>query len=180
MAILTRCATAALFFLLAAVPVAAQDVRLAEQKIKAGMLYNFLKYTHWPEMPAGEPVRVCLYGGDPFDGNLQPMEERSVNGRPIRVQRLSDPTAAAICQLLVLDTARRSDWPLLQQQLASKPVLTLSEMKNFTGQGGMIEFDHHNSHVRALLNKEAMQATPLRVEDRLLNLVTIVNAGGSP
>src|SRR5262245_56282381 len=52
---------------------AAENLQLVEQQIKAGMLYNFLKYTEWPagRMPTpGEQVVVCVLGSDPFGGHL--------------------------------------------------------------------------------------------------------------
>jgi hypothetical protein len=176
MAFLMRIRFLPLLFALMAGPALAQGIALAEQKIKVGMLYNFLKYTDWPAVDASAPMVVCLFGGDPFDGNLQPMEGRSVNLRVIQVRGMDDPAAAASqCHLIVVD-AQSGNWPALHTALHGKPVMTVSDDAQFIEQGGMIQFGHQGNRITVSLNKDTVEASHLRIEPRLLNLVTVVHA----
>jgi hypothetical protein len=176
MEVLMRRTAMLLACLLVAGPAMAQSLQLAEQKIKAGMVYNFLKYTDWPAVDGAAPMRVCLYGGDPFDGNLQPMQGRSVNQRPIVLQHIKDASEAASCQMLILDSARNGDWPELRTALTGKPVLTVSDSEDFTDAGGMIAFSHRDNRIQVLLSMDAVNAAQLHVEERLLNLVTLTRS----
>src|SRR5262245_20863804 len=93
----------ALFLLLfaASTSLAASNLELQEQEIKAGLLYNFLKYTDWPEASFAAPsvITVCIFGNDPFNGNLKPMEGRTVNQREITIRQVRDVQGIAGCQL---------------------------------------------------------------------------------
>lgn len=155
-----------------AAPAFAQNVQLAEQKIKVGMLYNFLKYTNWPAADATQNIVVCIYGEDPFSGNLQAMQGRSVNQRSIVIRSISDASEAASCHLMIIDADKKESWPQLHRALEGKSVLTVSEYEGFTEAGGMIEFGHSESHITVKMNTEAVAAAQLSVQARLRNLIT--------
>jgi len=158
---------------------AADGLHLQEQQIKAGLLYNFLKYTNFPTPSFTNPgtITICVFGDDPFSGDLQPIAGRTVNQREIVLRSIHDIDAMANCQLLFVNEDEKSRWPRLHAALAGKNVLTVSDFENFTAHGGMIEFGHADNHIRVNLNMEALTAAGLRVEDRLLRLVTVVHGG---
>jgi hypothetical protein len=155
-------------------PASAGGLRLHENAIKAGLLYNFLKYTTWPDADAS--MKVCVFGDDPFDGMLAPMDGRMVNGKTISVRFIRAPSEAAACRLLFVYDGERSRWPELRDSLAGKSVLTVSDFAPFAASGGTIEFTREDGHIGAVLNKEALQSANLRVQDNLLKLVTILDA----
>src|SRR5690242_6977255 len=62
-------------------------LQLQEQTIKAGLVYNFLKYTTWPE-GAGGNLRVCFFGGEPLNGNLSSLEGRTAQQSTINIVRV--------------------------------------------------------------------------------------------
>lgn len=158
----------------AAIPLAS-ELELVEQKIKVGMLYNFLKYTQWPDSAAnGIPLAVCVLGSDPFDGNLQPIEQRSVNRRAITLRVIQNAKESESCHLLYISAKESARWPALREFVANRHVLTVSDSKGFSAAGGMIEFGHSGDHIRALLNMDAVKFAGLSIEDRLLRLVTVV------
>jgi hypothetical protein len=155
-------------------PVAAQDsVRLAEQDIKAGLLYNFLRYTEWPPRTS-EAIVVCVYGGDPFSGRLTPMSGRTVNRQPIRIRFIDAQQEVEGCSMLFVNAAERADWPGLRAYLARRNVLTVSDYEGFARSGGMIEFTRANNRVGMRINVRAAQAANLVVQDRLLRLASVV------
>ncbi len=160
--------------LLSVAPVAAaQDsVRLAEQDIKAGLLYNFLRYTEWPQ--AREAVVVCVYGRDPFSGRLTPMSGRTVNQQPIRIRFIDAQSEIDGCSMLFVNAEERADWPGLRTYLARRNVLTVSDYEGFARTGGMIEFTRANNRVGVRVNPGAAQAANLVIQDRLLRLASIV------
>lgn len=177
MAVLSRRLVVLLLCLAVSFPAAAQQVQLAEQKIKAGMVYNFLKYTNWPNADAAAPMQLCIFGADPFGGSLQPLVGRSVNQRSIVLRHIKSEEAAS-CDLLIIAAAEKKRWPEISRLLTGKPVLTVSEIKGFTDSGGMIAFGHRQSRIQALLHTGAITAAGLTVEDRLLGLVTVVGDKG--
>jgi len=180
MATVRRCAFLTALLLLAAGdtarPVGADSIALVEQKIKAGLLYNFLKYTQWPPAPANAGMNVCLLGGDPFDGHLSPMAGRTVNERAIAVREIDDAKEGPDCSMMVVHADQKASWPLWRKALSGRDVLTVSDFDGFVAQGGMIEFAHVDNRIGVKINVDAVGATHLKVEDRLLKLATVVHA----
>lgn len=158
-----------------AAPASAQDsVRLAEQDIKAGLLYNFLRYTEWPSRPSSAAVVVCVYGRDPFSGRLTPMSGRTVNGQPIRIRFIDAQGEIDGCSMLFVNAEERAVWPTLRSYVARRHVLTVSDYDGFARSGGMIEFTRANNRVGVAVNLGAARAAELVVQDRLLRLASIV------
>ena len=156
----------------------AEPLQLDEQKIKAGLLYNFLKYTDWPAADTTAPMAVCIFGADPFGGALQPIDGRRVNQREITLRRAGTPAEAAACDLLFVNKSEEGRWPALRSALEGKPVLTVSDMGDFLDNGGMIAFDRRAQRIHASLNMPAVRAAGLSVQGRLLSLVTVTSSGG--
>jgi len=174
MAFLTRYGWLVAILLFTVQARADDTLQLAEQEIKAGMLYNFLKYTDWPE-GAGGSIAVCIVGGDGFATYLQPMAGRTVNQRGIVIRRIKELREALACQLVFIDANEKDRWPKLRDLLKGKPVLTVSDFADFSASGGMIEFGRRNNHISVDLSMEAVTAAQLRMQDRLLRLVTLVH-----
>jgi hypothetical protein len=179
MAALTRWARALLalaFFAVSTPPAAGQDsLRLAEQDIKAGLLYNFLRYTQWPASGRGDSsMVVCLYGGDPFEGRLSAMAGRTVNQRTIELRAIGADRDLDQCALVFISAAERADWPRLRSYLARRSVLTVSDYDGFARSGGMLEFARVNNRIGVRVNVEAARAANLTVQDRLLRLASVV------
>src|ERR1044071_1171387 len=100
------------------------NVQLIEQKIKAGLIYNFLKYTQWPagSRQTTGPILVCAWGGDSFDGNLQPMAGRTVNERSIEIRDVHAAADLAPCALLVFNGSKKAEWPQLKAALGAQSI----------------------------------------------------------
>jgi hypothetical protein len=159
-------------------PASAQsNLRLVEQDIKAGLLYNFLRYTDWgPSLNRSNRMVVCTFGPDAFDGRLARMAGRTVNQRMIEVRAARTYADLSTCALVFVSADVRAEWPALRTQLAGRSILTVSDFDGFTRSGGMIEFTRINSRVGVRVNVDAVEAADLSVQDRLLRLATVVEA----
>jgi hypothetical protein len=180
MALLTRvcCLFIALLYIASATEaIAEENLQLQEQEIKAGLLYNFLKYTEWPptSMEKFSSVSVCIFGDDPFEGYLQPMAGRTVNQRSIAIRKVNEIHETLTCQLLFVNANEKERWPQLRDSLKGKAVLTVSDFRDFVETGGMIEFARKDNHISVDLNMGAVTNAGLHMQDRLLKLVTVVN-----
>lgn len=154
------------------------NIELYEQEIKSGLIYNFLKYTEWPKQAdelSSSKITVCIFGDDPFDGNLDPMVGRTVNQKEITILNIHTVSEVNSCHLLYLNAKESSHWQELHNSLAGKSVLTVSDLKNFAKSGGMIEFGRINNRVNVEMNLEAVLSAKLQVQDRLLKLVTVLH-----
>ena len=157
---------------------ATESLQLVEQEIKAGLLYNFLKYTDWPQgASADAPMSVCLMGGDPFSGRLQPMSGRTVNQHMIEIRSVGAGDAIAGCSILFVHADEKAQWPALHMAIMAKPMLTVSDIPGFSEAGGMIEFTHIDNRIGMKINSAALSTAHLQVQERLLKLANAVRGG---
>ncbi len=159
---------------------AQENIQLVEQEIKAGLLYNFMKYTDWPPERAQEPnptIMVCLLGGDPFAGRLQPLAGRTVNQHVIELRSLRTIDEAGMCSLVFIHANEKPKWPQLRAALAGKSMLTVSDFQGFAEEGGMIEFTRIENKIGVKIDTAAVTAAHLQVQDRLLKLANAVRGG---
>lgn len=152
---------------------AQSSLSLAEQDIKAGLIYNFLKYTNFPadEREAG-PVRVCLAGKAPLGGRLAPMAGRTVNQRAIVVSEILPASDLGSCTLVFLGADAKPFWPALSAALAQKDVLTIGDYRGFADAGGMIEFLKTADRIEIRINSRAIDATHLSLPQRIMALAS--------
>jgi YfiR/HmsC-like len=153
----------------------AQDnLRLAEQEIKAGLIYNFLKYTDFPSDDRDQgPLRVCLLGKNPLGGRLAAMGDRTVNQRSIAVIGLGPAGDLSLCALVFVAADAKPMWPMLSAVLAKKDVLTIGDFNGFADAGGMIEFFKANDRIEIRINSPAIGATKLSLDNRILRLASV-------
>lgn len=157
----------------------ANNLQLTEQKIKAGLLYNFIKHTTWPTEPTlpdvseSPPLTVCVYGKDIFEDYLRPMEGRTVKQRKIHVKHIDIIEESDSCEILFIGGGVQQDWPSLREFLAQRHVLTVSDFPGFAYKGGMIEFQQKDMRIGAIFNLDAFRNADLQIGEPLLTLAGV-------
>jgi len=149
---------------------AEEGIELYEQKIKAGLVYNFLKYTTWPDLTSQEKIKVCLFGADSFQGYLAPLEGRTAQQSVISIVRISEINETGDCNLVFIHHSKAEYLPSLLSFLKEKHVLTVSDMNEFARKGGMVELSMENQQVNLYVNKQAVNSAGLAIQDRMLRL----------
>jgi hypothetical protein len=169
-----------LCFLLLSAPSRAQEskLQLQEQTIKAGLIYNFLKYTTWPGgySPAERGrLSFCFYGGEPLDGMLAPLEGRTAQQAAIKIVHVNSLNETGNCSAVFINEDSERDLPALREFLKGRPTLTISDMDDFTEMGGMIGLATENQRVVIYINKKSVDSAGLSVQSRLLKLAKQVS-----
>ncbi len=153
-------------------------LELFEEKIKAGLVYNFLKYTTWPAdivARSNGRLRVCLLGGDTSDDYLFPLAGRTAQQYVIKLDRVDSIAETKDCSLLFVHRSEENSLPELFQFLKGKHTLTISDIDQFAAQGGMVELGKDDEQVNLLINKKAVDSAGLVIQSRLLKLARLVN-----
>ena len=150
------------------------ETAATQLQIKAAFLYNFAKFTTWPTnaLPATPGALVIgVWGADPFG----PLLDRTVAGkqfgdRPIIVKRCATTADARACPLLFISAAEAARLDELLRGLAGAPVVTVSDLKDFSARGGMIEFVAEGSRIAFKINKSAADRVGVIFSSKLLRL----------
>jgi len=153
------------------------DGQSADQgAVQLAFLYNFTKFTEWPESAwAGRSeFELCILGEDPFGPALDDLHNRTVKDRPIHVSRPRSASALVKCHLVYVSPSEGWRTRQILQEIARAPILSVSAVDEFTGQGGMIRQFWENGRARFEINLKAAREGGLTLSSKLLELASRV------
>ena len=160
------------------VPVATAANTTAAQReylIKAAFIYDMMKATQWPSAKSGRVV-LCVLGRDPFGAAWQSIEGMPVGQRKLDVTPLRPRGDLAGCDALFVGTSERGRWPQIHAALATRPVLTISEMVGFSRDGGMVTLMNVDNRLRFDVNLKAVRKAGLSIHTDALEQANMVHA----
>jgi hypothetical protein len=146
----------------------------AEYQVKAAYLYNFAKLVDWPA-PANGPVVIAVFGRDPFGDVLdRTVQGKTIDGRPLVVERLSNLEQLKGCHILFVSAAEKKRLGAILSAVRGEPVLTVGEFEGFLDAGGKVNFTVEQNRIRFDVNLSAARQVGLRISARVLNLARLV------
>jgi hypothetical protein len=144
-----------------------------EQAVKAAFVYNFVQLVTWPESPLtrAATLSICVLDDDSLADALETtVRDKRVMGRPLAVGRFSRIEEVAPCAVLFVGRGMAGRLPQIRQRLQGLAVLTVSDAKGFTSQGGMIGLFLEDNRVRFEVELATAQAAGLQISSKLLRL----------
>jgi hypothetical protein len=177
-----KCVILALLGLLGLLPsasvISAELSRPTEYELKAAFLYNFIKFTEWPTEELGksaDPFVIGILGKDPFGQALDKIiEGETVHNKRVVAKRLTRAEEALNCHALFISSSEESNLPRILGLLDGQSVLTVGEIKNFAGRGGVIYLKEENKRLVFEINLEAAKRAGLVMSAQLLKVAKIV------
>ncbi|MCX7099101.1 MAG: YfiR family protein [Methylococcales bacterium] len=154
----------------------ADEAASVEYKIKAGYLYNFTKFVTWSADNAAA-FNICIVGNDPFGELIDPIEQRTVLTRPIKLLRYENLKAidkGPHCHILFLTSAIGDK--LLGRDFNN--TLVVGESSGFIEQGGMIGFvKNQDEKIKLQVNLRPIKQGGLKISAKLLEVAEVVEGG---
>lgn len=152
----------------------AQNVQLPEQKIKAGLFYNFIKYSSWPDyvfLDQNSPIQICLYGGDAFNGALNPLQDKTAQMRKINIVSIKSISEIQNCHAVFIHNSQKNDLENLMNLAEQNAVLLISDIPDFSKHGGMVELSNsQDRRIHLFLNHESIHRAGLKIGNELAKL----------
>lgn len=153
--------------------------RVKEYTLKAAFLYNFLKYTTWPEESfekEDSPIVLGVVGKDPFGSVLDKvLEKKSVGKRAIVIRRFEKVADVKDVHALFLGELSTKDRATLYAALAETHVLTLGDSRGMASADGCVaSFFLNDGKVRFEVSTKATSRAGLTISSQLLKLAEIV------
>jgi hypothetical protein len=144
-----------------------------EYAVKAAFLYNFSKFVEWPPSAfatAADPIVICVLGENPFGPLLaDAVRGKKVSGREVAVREPRSVSEAAGCHVIFIASGdRRLDETL--HELASQPVLTVSDADSAVERGAIIGLKMDERRVRFEINMIAARRAGLKLSSQLLKV----------
>ncbi len=147
---------------------------VTQPALRAAFLYNFAKFTEWPDdTAAAGALTLCVLDDGAVEVALTELVGTSlINGRSVTVSRGASGTRLRTCHILYIgetDTPRAT----ILDEVEKVPVLTVSNGDEFVRTGGMIGLFVEEGRMRFAINPDAAQRAGVRLSSRLLQLAKI-------
>jgi hypothetical protein len=137
--------------------------------VKAAFLFNFLKFTEWPDTSS---ATICLgvLGKDPFGDGLEALRGKTAKGRKVVIARFGRVEDAKDCDVLFIAESERGRLPHVLKSLQGSRTLTVGDQEGFCEAGGMINLVSARNKVGFEINVAAANRARLRISSQLLKL----------
>jgi len=154
----------------------------SEFELKATYLYNFLKFIKWPKeacgLHDGRSHTIAVLGESPFNQVLQAMQEKlqkyDKDLQLIFYGPYQEDLVFECCCLLFIAESERNNLSGIIQQVAKKPILTVSDDDEFMDEGGMITLVMQNNKIRWIINREPVNKSGLQLSAKLFDIAAQV------
>ena len=142
---------------------------VSEDEVTSAFLFNFARYTSWPDQAAGadsSKVRFCFFDADRlatvFEGVIA---DTTLGDRRVSVTRASVVDELANCDLVYTDSPSP-----VWLDTPGHGCLTIGRSDQFIVNGGVIALVPINGHLRFKINRRAARDAGLVLSSKLLRL----------
>jgi hypothetical protein len=167
--------------LLAGATAFGQGERASETQVKAAFLYKFGSFIEWPVRAfdkAESAFVIGVVGADAVAAELQPLVSgRTVQGRPINVQKLKRGDSVAGLHLLFVGQAEAGRLAEILNSAKGQPLLVVTDTEDALARGSMINFITVDDKVRFDVALPQAERGQLRISSRLLAVARKVITG---
>ena len=169
---------ACLLFITPQICPAQQSGEAYEYEAKAALIYNFAKFTTWPDEAfenAAAPFVFAVLVNNPFGDALKILDGKKIRGRNVQTRYYPDVSDFESCQVLFstaddLVRLTKANPGLLNQQ----HILTVGDENGFTEANGILFLAFVEDHLAFNVNLRAARRAGIEVSSSLLKLATIV------
>ena len=148
-----------------------------EYQLKLAFLVNFARFISWPEesfSQSNDQLNLCIVGDNPFGTSLQGVDNKPVGSRRLKVNVLQSEAEADTCQLLYISQSTLNRLPELNTNLATKPIVTVSDTAGFISSGGAIELLIKDERLTFVINNTKLKDLGVVASSAMLNLAASV------
>ena len=148
---------------------------VTQPALRAAFLYNFAKFTEWPDdIAAAGALTLCVLDDGAVEVALTELVGNSlINGRTVTVSRGASGTRLRTCHVLYIGETNTPRAAAILDELQRVPVLTVSNGDEFVRTGGMIGLFVEEGRMRFAINPNTAQRAGVRFSSRLLQLARI-------
>lgn len=144
-----------------------------EDKIKAGLIYNFIHFTRWPDnifIDGNDNYNICVLGEAPYEEIFKSAKGTSIQGRKIKfnntsIGKLSDTQ----CLILILHDSFDGDHRKALNSVAQQATLTISESSS---DDAMISLNKQNQSISFDINQALASNVGITFSAKMLRLAS--------
>ena len=150
-----------------------------EHEVKAAFLYNFMKFTDWPEektKDTNNPMTILVIGDYPECKTFKDIQSKSSESSSVRVrifksyEQINDPNILKQSHVLFICSSEKKNIEKILDVVKDSQVLTVGEDKRFLELGGIVNFVKNEEKIRFEVNIPAATKANLKLRSKLLKL----------
>jgi hypothetical protein len=161
-----------------------------EYNVKAGFIFNFIKYITWPmeklnidqKQKNDDPIVIGVIGVSPFNGALEPITKKKIKDKDLFIKRFpgfeqagkkySDKDIENLrnCHVLFVSSSEKKHIEKIIKLVTDSNVLTVSDVDGFVEIGGIINFVTEERKIRFSINLDAAKRSELVVPTTILKI----------
>ncbi len=144
----------------------------SEYEIKAAYLYNFIKFVSWKDesVEGSGEINVCILGKDPFQELIDPINGKTIQGKPIKLFKFDSMSVAPVCTVIFISESERKGVENILTTPELEHALTVSDIEDFAKNGGMIGFVQVGNVIRFEINLLSARKSGVAISSKLLEL----------
>ncbi len=142
--------------------------------VKAGFVYNFVKFVAWPgdrAITKSTNIDVCVIGDSPMNNTGHIFKTASTER--LKMNLVNEPSwrnAIKHCHIVVISDDQAGKLPEMMLGFKKEPVLTVSEIENFAQSGGIMQFVTEDNKIQLIVNLKAAKEAGLSIDAQLLEI----------
>ncbi len=166
-------------------PTAGNTDGLDKATLKALYTYKFGKFSKWPKEKVNlstKKFEYCILGSSPFSQTtMNMMMGKTVQGLPLTIKvfgsGLIPEEVLSACHILFIGQSEKYRLSILFSRLKNLAVLTVSDIRNFSYQGGMITLIEDEGKIRFQINPISLQQAGISMSSKIMELAEIIEDG---
>ncbi|MDH7600424.1 MAG: YfiR family protein [Sedimentisphaerales bacterium] len=158
-----------------------------EYAIKAVFIYNFIKFVdgfRFEDQQSKAPIVLAIVGEDPFGSGFDPLLEKPIGERYLKIKRLAihpDPNnpqsidandlkGLRACNIVFVSSSERPRLAGILEAVRTEPILTIGDHAGFLEAGVIINLGVEGNKVFFEINLDAAARANINLRSQLLRL----------
>ena len=175
-----RLAGVAMAICLAQAAFGAEPSALGPYQARAVLVFKIAQFTEWPKEAFANdsaPFVLGILGDDPFKGDIEVINGKTIKGRQLVVKHFSNAQEAVNCQLLFISSSEKSRVTKILKAVENSSIMTVAEMNGFIESDGMVNLLQQQTkggmaNLHFEINRTAAEKAKLKINSQILALAS--------
>ncbi|MFZ6050445.1 YfiR family protein [Halocola ammonii] len=138
--------------------------------IKANYLFNFSKYSDWPDEYKSGKFHVGVYGDENvFEELLDKYATKSIGSQMLEVTQFESVSEIKRPHVLFVSKEKRKELSELTKKLSKKSTMIISDFSGALDEGVMINFVVQEGNIRFEINEKEADQRKIILGDKIKN-----------
>ena len=150
-----------------------------EYQLKAAFLERFTRFIDWPNGSdvenSSRPFVIGVLGENPFDEILEEIySKQKIKNKYVKTIYISEISEINKCNLVFISKSYQKKIQQVISYTKNKPILTVSDSKDFAKKGVLINFIIKDNKLRFEINGNAVKQSGLKISHLLMQQAIVV------